>query len=90
MSLSYEKIHRFFQKINNDTIVIAPITITNNPKYRGSMCRLFKSKPCSPNTPIKSDNGNTIAENMVNTRIVSFICKEILLENSSLVEFIVS
>ena len=69
---------------------MANITITKKPRYLGNVARLFKSNPCRPNTPIKSERGNTIAEKIVNTRIVSFICKDILLENRSLVEFIVS
>ena len=66
------------------------ITNTKEPRYLGIVSRLFRSNPCKLNTPIKSVRGNTIAEKIVNTRIVSFICKDILLENRSLVEFIVS
>ena len=71
-------------------MVIASITVTKNPRYLGSVARLFKSKPSKPNTPINRESGNTIAEKIVKIRIVSFICNEILLENNSLVEFIVS
>ena len=90
ISLSYENIHFFFQNTSNDTTVMVNITITKKPRYFGIVARLFKSNPCKPNTPIKSERGNTMAEKIVNTRIVSFICKDILLANSSLVEFIVS
>lgn len=90
ISLSYEKIHPFFQKAINDSMVMVSITINKKPKYRGKSSKLSRLKPSKLNTLSMSDNGSTMAEKTVNTRIVSFICKEILAEKSSLVEFIVS
>ena len=57
------------------------ITITKKPRYLGNVYRLFKSNPCKPKTPIKRERGNMMAEKIVSTRIVSFICKDMLLEN---------